>query len=158
MHILFSFVRVSYNQRSRGLLRLVPFIEATLWAVALIFLAWLKSYKDTLHSHSYLYSHQVWWLQSSWKLCYEVLIYYVITWHTEMTYRNKKASDNKSCDIKQCYHVLQPSLVSASLWKLWYKVFNLVITWSKVMSPNGCMQLDFFPPNLVYMSFFKLIV
>ena len=40
-HMLFSFVRISCNQRSTGLLRWVPFIEATLGAVALITLALL---------------------------------------------------------------------------------------------------------------------
>ena len=40
-HMLFSFVRISCNQKSRGLLRWVPFIEATLGAVALITLALL---------------------------------------------------------------------------------------------------------------------
>ena len=40
-HMLHSFVRISCNQRSRGLLRWVPFIEAPLGAVALITLALL---------------------------------------------------------------------------------------------------------------------
>ena len=39
--MLFSFVRVSYNQKLRGLLRLVPFIKTTLGTVALITLALL---------------------------------------------------------------------------------------------------------------------
>ena len=39
--MLHSFVRISCNQRPRGLLRWVPFIEATLGAVALITLALL---------------------------------------------------------------------------------------------------------------------
>ena len=39
--MLHSFVRISCNQRSRGLLRWVPFIEAPLGAVALITLALL---------------------------------------------------------------------------------------------------------------------
>ena len=39
--MLFSFVRISYNQKSSILLRLVPFIKATLGAVAFITLAWL---------------------------------------------------------------------------------------------------------------------
>ena len=36
-----SFIRISHYQRSRGLLGLVPFINANLGAVALIILAWL---------------------------------------------------------------------------------------------------------------------
>ena len=39
--MLFSFVRISYNKQSCGLLRWVPFIKATLGVVALITLAWL---------------------------------------------------------------------------------------------------------------------
>ena len=38
-HMLFSFVRISCNQRSCGLLRRVPFIEITLGAVVLITVA-----------------------------------------------------------------------------------------------------------------------
>ena len=48
-----------------------------------------------------------------------------------------------------------------SLWKLWYNVLYLVIKWSKLMSPNGCMQFHpsiSFHPSLVYMSFLKLII
>ena len=37
--MLFSFVKILYNQKSRGLLRMVPFIKATIGAVALITLA-----------------------------------------------------------------------------------------------------------------------
>ena len=145
--MLFLFVRISYNQKPRGLLRLVPFIKATLEVVALISLAWLT---QVTWRYSYMYSHQFWRLWSSWELGYEVLINYVITWHTGMIYRNIKTSYNKSCDIKQWYYVFQPSLVIASLWKLRCNVLNLVITWSKVMSPNGCMQ--FHPSHQIWFT------
>ena len=48
--MLFSFVRISYNQKSRDMLRLVPFIKATLEDVSLITLVCLSSYEDMLPS------------------------------------------------------------------------------------------------------------
>ena len=64
--MLFSFVKISYNQKPSGLLRWVPFIKTTLGAVALTTLTAASSYgiacEDMPQSHSYMYYHQVWWL------------------------------------------------------------------------------------------------
>ena len=125
--MLFSFVRISYNQKSRVLLRLVPFSKATLVAVALITLAWLTKTIWRYATLSFLYVFP----PSLVVIVFlEVGLWSFNKLRDYMRYKNnikeyKKRVIKKSRDIKQWYHVFQPSLVIVYLWKLWYITFPI---------------------------------
>ena len=105
---LFSFVRISYNQKSRNLLRLVPFIKATLGVVALMTLGWstqvIRRYATLSFFYVFLPSLtvflKVWqatvflkiglWSFKTKIPVSHVITTNVITWLTGMTYRNIK--------------------------------------------------------------------
>ena len=86
--MLFSFVRISYNQKSRGLLRWVLFIKATLGAAALINLAWSGHVIWRYATISFLYLFpQIVFL--------EVALWSFIKLRDHLTYRNDIQENKK---------------------------------------------------------------
>ena len=155
--MLFSFVRISYNQKSRDLLRLIPFIKANLETVALITLVWLTQVISRYATFSFLYV----FLPSLVVVVFlEVALWSFNKLRDHMTYKNDIYEYKKRVIINYVTHgnsiilfanVFQPSLVIVSSWRMWYNVLNLpVITWLKVISPNGCMS--FHPSHRIWFT------
>ena len=98
MHTLFSFVKISYNQKSRNLLRRVPFIKAALGVVALMTLGWSTQVIWRYATFSFFYVFppsltvflKVWQATVFLKVGLWSFNTNVITWLTGMTYRNIK--------------------------------------------------------------------
>ena len=125
--MLVWFVRISYNQKISDLLRLASFIKAILGAIALITLAWLTHviWRHATLSFLYVFPPSLVVI-----VFLEVGLWSFNKLRDYMRYKNnikeyKKRVIKKSRDIKQWYHVFQPSLVIVYLWKLWYITFPI---------------------------------
>ena len=154
--MLFSFVRISYNKKSRGLLRLVPFIKATLAVVALITLAWLAQVIWRFATLSFLYVFPPCLLVM---VFLEVALWIFNKLRDHMTYRN---------DIYEYKKWIKINHVPCSMISFYLHMYSNQIWWLYLHDNSPCDHvikgyvtkwlhvISSFPPNSIYISFLKL--